>query len=120
MYTDKSGRVWSSEEIYNKINCIKVDNFEYTLLFEDYSDCTGDNSVYKDDAFKEFQNYKQNNKTMTEEELLESMLKTNSLFKELIKKVGSEYFTIDKDGAVSFNWPKKEKKKSSCYHKHFD
>ena len=58
MYTDKSGRVWSSEEICNKTSCIKVDNFEYTLLFEDYSDCTGDNSIYKDDAFKEFRNYR--------------------------------------------------------------
>lgn len=46
---------------------------------------------------------------MTEDELLESVVKANSLFKKLIEKVGSEYFTTDKDGVVSFNWPKKRK-----------
>ena len=120
MYTDKGGRIWSSEELYNKITSIKTDNFECTLLFEDYSDCTGDNSIYEDDAFKEFRNYRQNKDTMTEEELLESVIKTNNLFKKLIEKVGSEHFTFYEDGTASFNWPKTEKTKSSCYHKHFD
>ena len=47
---------------------------------------------------------------MTEDELLESVVKANSLFKKLIEKVGSEYFTTDKDGVVSFNWSKKKEK----------
>lgn len=46
---------------------------------------------------------------MIEDELLESVVKANSLFKKQIEKVGSEYFTTDKDGVVSFNWPKKRK-----------
>ncbi len=119
MYKDKSGRVWSSEEMCQKITEIRSDNYEFTLLFEDYSDCTGDNSIYEDDAFKEFQNYRQNKDKMTEEEYLQSVAKANNLFKKLIEKLDPKHFTISEEGYVSFNWPKVEKK-STCYHKHFD
>lgn len=121
MYTDKSGRVWSSEEVYNKIRLLKGCNFEYDLAFENYSDFTGDNSINNDKAFNELKNYRENGGMMSEEELLESVTKTNDLFKKLIEKVGTEKFTIYEDGTVSFNWPKTEKKtKSICYHKHYD
>lgn len=93
------------------MSIFKTGNFEFILLFEDYSDCTGDKSICEDDAFKEFQNYRQNKDKIVKEEYLESVTKANNFLKNCLKSWTPNILSSQKMGAFRsiILKPKKEK-----------
>ena len=106
MYKEYNGREWSSEEKYleHKANVRKY--FRITLALEDYSDCCGDDSIYKDEAFVLLKEYRATKDKLTEDELLEKTKIIVEKFNKLLDIVGREKFTFYDDDDINFNWTK--------------
>lgn len=106
MFKEFNGREWSTEELYleNQKN-IK----EYMSIFmalENYAACSGDETIYADDAYATLKEYKQNKETMNENDLLKTTKHIVEKFKKLLDKIGRDKFTFYDDNTVNFNWTK--------------
>ena len=104
MYTEFNGRVWSSEENYLKFqNNVRL-YMSRSMAIENYEDCTGDNSIDDDEAFKLLYQYRKEKDTMSEQELLNTTSLIIQKFNDLLNKIGKDKFTFYDDGDVNYIW----------------
>ena len=111
MYTEKNGRVWSSEENYLKTNFNERYNYCSALALEDYADFNNKYEIFDDDAFVLYEQYVKTYKSLTEKEVLELTTTISKKFDKLFDKLGIEKFTFYDDGDVEYIWDWTKKKK---------
>lgn len=112
MYTEfHNGKQWSSEQAYLKYSSNVKKYLNMSLALESYSDDTGDNSPFKDDAFKVLKEIRANKyKGMPEQEILEKQDYVVERLNKLIDKVGRGKFTFYDDGQLNYNWTELKKR----------
>ncbi len=73
-------------------------------MFENYTDDTGDNSIYEDEGFKMHTKIRKNCDTMTSAELSKNYEFVIERFYKLIDKIGRDYFIFYDDGTIEYIW----------------
>ena len=75
---------------------------EYQLALECYSDWTGDESIYTNEAYSIQKALRANREIWGIDKLLENSEKALSLFDELTKFIGKEHFIFYGDGCMEY------------------
>ena len=104
MYTEKNGRLWSSEENYLKNNYNTRFNYCSALALEDYADFNNKYEIFNDDAFVLYKQYVETHNDLSEKELLELTANTSKQFNALFDKIGREKFVFYDDGDIEYIW----------------
>ena len=111
MFIDKTGRQWTSEEIFNKFNAETKEILHVQLELEDYSDDTEDETIYDNPVFeclgefwREQYNWAEEIRIKTAEYILEQLNK-------IIDNIGRERFAFNEDGTIKcYIWTKNKGK----------
>ena len=107
MYTEKNGRVWSSEENFLLYRKLSYKNFRSFLALENYDDLEKNPIPYDKSVSNKYCELTHQKDKMTEEELIKEYSLIAKKFDEILDKIGREKFIFYDDGDVEFIWENK-------------
>lgn len=106
MFTDKTGKCWSTEENFDKYCALRRKYYKTQLALEAYCDNTKDKTIYTHPSFEILKQLRANFKTLAEKDILEMSQQVVDGFSELVNKIGKDKFVVYDDGDINYIWKK--------------